>query len=249
MLLFYTWLCFLLLLPCRTDTQTYNSSTQIAPKQRYAFLPSNNCTAQQDTVPCSKYKQCMTCTQVYQTNTSTSCNFGTNTQANCSYPDSLECSGNKYSIVNDIPCKYCYQLIRLAVSVQFQDQQPTSLTMGVDYECSNFTNSPTSTCPSVATPPALFLSQCRVFSHVKCLGKRIFLVQRPCSHTGGYKWSTAFILSVLLGGLGIDRFYLLHWPTGLGKLLSFGGLGVWTLLDILLIGTGFLKPSDGSLYE
>lgn len=44
------------------------------------------------------------------------------------------------------------------------------------------------------------------------------------------------------------RFYLGHWQEGIGKLFSFGGLGVWTLIDVLLISIRYLGPADGSLY-
>lgn len=54
--------------------------------------------------------------------------------------------------------------------------------------------------------------------------------------------------SIFLGGFGIDRFYLGLWREGIGKLLSFGGLGVWTLVDVILIAVGYVGPWDGSLY-
>jgi len=54
--------------------------------------------------------------------------------------------------------------------------------------------------------------------------------------------------SVTLGGFGVDRFYLEQWGSAVGKLVSFGGLGVWTILDVILVATGFLGPADGSLY-
>lgn len=54
--------------------------------------------------------------------------------------------------------------------------------------------------------------------------------------------------SITLGGFGVDRFYLAHWGAGVGKLLSFGGLGVWSILDVILVGTGYLAPADGSAY-
>ncbi|XDV28435.1 hypothetical protein PO909_031750, partial [Leuciscus waleckii] len=60
-------------------------------------------------------------------------------------------------------------------------------------------------------------------------GKRVFLKRVFCNWTGGYKWSTALALSITLGGFGADRFYLGQWREGLGKLFSFGGLGIWTL--------------------
>ena len=46
---------------------------------------------------------------------------------------------------------------------------------------------------------------------------------------------TSIILSVLLGQFGADRFYLEQIGIGIAKLLTCGGLGVWTLIDLLLI--------------
>lgn len=57
-----------------------------------------------------------------------------------------------------------------------------------------------------------------------------------------------YVCSLTLGGFGVDRFYLGHWREGLGKLFSFGGLGVWTLVDLILIIIGYVGPEDGSLY-
>lgn len=54
--------------------------------------------------------------------------------------------------------------------------------------------------------------------------------------------------SVTLGGFGVDRFYLGQWKEALGKLFSFGGLGVWTIVDVILIAVGYIGPADGSLY-
>ena len=45
----------------------------------------------------------------------------------------------------------------------------------------------------------------------------------------------AIVLSILLGVLGIDRFYTGETGLGVGKLLTFGGCGVWWLIDIFLI--------------
>ncbi len=60
--------------------------------------------------------------------------------------------------------------------------------------------------------------------------------------------TTAIILSLFVGGLGIDRFYLGYTGLGIAKLLTLGGLGVWTLIDFIMICTGSLKPADGSDY-
>lgn len=60
------------------------------------------------------------------------------------------------------------------------------------------------------------------------------------------RYSTAVLLSLFLGGLGFDRFYLGYTGLGVVKLLTFGGLGVWALIDCLLILTGKLGPTNGS---
>ena len=59
----------------------------------------------------------------------------------------------------------------------------------------------------------------------------------------------ALILSILLGGLAIDRFYLGHIGTGILKLITFGGFGIWYIIDIILIATGDLEPKNGSYDE
>ena len=58
----------------------------------------------------------------------------------------------------------------------------------------------------------------------------------------------ALILSIFLGELGIDRFYLGYIGTGILKLITCGGLGIWWLIDLIMIATGKLKPKEGSEY-
>jgi TM2 domain-containing membrane protein YozV len=51
---------------------------------------------------------------------------------------------------------------------------------------------------------------------------------------------TAGILQILLGGLGIGRFYTGHTGMALGQLFTCGGCGIWALID----GIIFLTSDD-----
>ena len=55
----------------------------------------------------------------------------------------------------------------------------------------------------------------------------------------------ALLLCVLIGGLGIHRFYLGYTWQGIVQLLTAGGCGIWALIDLIRIITGDLKPKDG----
>jgi TM2 domain-containing membrane protein YozV len=57
---------------------------------------------------------------------------------------------------------------------------------------------------------------------------------------------TALLLSFFLGSLGIDRFYLGQTGLGIGKLLTFGGCGIWSLIDFILIAMRKVTDSQGN---
>ncbi|HVG41378.1 MAG TPA: TM2 domain-containing protein, partial [Chitinophagaceae bacterium] len=55
----------------------------------------------------------------------------------------------------------------------------------------------------------------------------------------------ALILVLLVGVLGVHRFYLGYIWQGVLQLITFGGLGIWALVDLIRIVTGDLKPKNG----
>ncbi|MCK5282458.1 MAG: TM2 domain-containing protein [Nanoarchaeota archaeon] len=48
-------------------------------------------------------------------------------------------------------------------------------------------------------------------------------------------WVLTLIMSILFGYLGVDRFIMGHIGLGILKLLTVGGCGIWTIIDIILI--------------
>ena len=69
----------------------------------------------------------------------------------------------------------------------------------------------------------------------------------PESYRPRKNWLVAVLLSVFLGGFGIDRFYLGHIGLGIAKLLlSWATFGIWWLLDLIFI---CIRNVDSSKFD
>lgn len=62
----------------------------------------------------------------------------------------------------------------------------------------------------------------------------------------GKSKSTAFLLCYFFGFLGVHRFYTGKKLTGILMIVSFGGLGFWWLIDMILIAAGRFRDNEGN---
>jgi len=58
-------------------------------------------------------------------------------------------------------------------------------------------------------------------------------------------WLTTLLLCLLLGGVGVHRFYVGKTGTGILMLLTLGGFGIWALVDLIVIICENFKDSEG----
>jgi TM2 domain-containing membrane protein YozV len=56
----------------------------------------------------------------------------------------------------------------------------------------------------------------------------------------------AFLLCFLFGFLGIHRFYVGKIGTGILQILTLGGLGIWVIIDLIMIIIGAFTDKQGN---
>lgn len=57
--------------------------------------------------------------------------------------------------------------------------------------------------------------------------------------------TTLLLISIFLGGLGVDHFCVGKIGTGILKLLTGGGFGIWWIIDIVKIANGTFTDKNG----
>lgn len=63
------------------------------------------------------------------------------------------------------------------------------------------------------------------------------------------EWLVTLLLSIFVGTLGVHRFYVGKIGTGILQLITLGGCGIWTLIDIIMIITGKFEDKDGNIIQ
>jgi len=146
------------------------------------------------------------------------CNLDESVTGNCSVFHSVLCDGER-TFIKTYQCRYCYQMPEKSI------------------ECDK-----SSDCqPGIKT----YSASCH--SKELCMGNTIFSKRSTCK-ASSLSQKTAFLLSLFLGGFGVDRFYLGYTSSGVMKLATLGGLGIVYMADLFLILFGYLGPADGSLF-
>jgi hypothetical protein len=55
----------------------------------------------------------------------------------------------------------------------------------------------------------------------------------------------ALLLCLFIGALGVHRFYVGKVGTGVAMIFTLGGLGIWVLIDLIMIIVGGFTDSEG----
>ena len=69
------------------------------------------------------------------------------------------------------------------------------------------------------------------------------------NHLSDKSFVATLVLAILLGTLGIHRFYVGKIGTGILMLLTAGGFGIWWIIDIIMIAVGSFTDKGGNFIK
>jgi TM2 domain-containing membrane protein YozV len=67
--------------------------------------------------------------------------------------------------------------------------------------------------------------------------------------TSGKSNTVALLLCFFIGFLGVHRFYVGKVGTGILQLVTLGGLGIWALIDFIMIAMQKFTDSEGNILK
>lgn len=66
----------------------------------------------------------------------------------------------------------------------------------------------------------------------------------PRSTASEQSRGVALVLAIFGGWVGLHRFYTGRWKTGLAMAVTMGGMGIWWVYDLILIGAGEFRDAN-----